>query len=198
MKRLLLITLLFVLYLPLAGQEREEETLISGDVESGWAVGSYVGLSSFNGQSTITDGFRAEWILNKKWIIGWHSYKTKGSNIDTPISSDENEIYMSIGYRGVNIGRMFNPDKLIHWGVEGLIGWGDIDYHQDNSDKEWREDYFYAAQASAFMEINVVSWFRIMAIAGYRIVQSVDRQGLANSDISGLSGGITFRFGNFR
>lgn len=128
MKRLLLITLLFVLYLPLTGQEREEETLISGDIKSGWAVGSYVGLTMFNGQSTITDGFRAEWILNKKW----------------------------------------------------------------------REDYFYAAQASAFVEINVVSWFRIMTSAGYRIVQSVDRQGLANSDISGLSGGITFRFGNFR
>jgi len=198
MKKILIITLICILYLPLAAQEREEETLISGDIESGWAVGSYIGLSSFNEQSTIINGFRAEWIFNGSWIIGWQNYNTVGNNLDAPISTADNNIYMDIEYRGMIVGKMFNPEKLIHWGVEGLIGWGDIDYHQDNSDKEWREDYFYAAQASAFMEINVVSWFRIMAIAGYRIVQSVDRQGLANSDISGLSGGITFRFGNFR
>ncbi|MFO7888780.1 MAG: hypothetical protein R6V04_00415 [bacterium] len=197
MKRLLIITLVCILYLPLAAQEREEETLISGDVENGWSVGTYVGLSSFNGQSTIIDGFRAEWIFNGSWIIGWHSYKTKGSNLDAPISSADNEIYMDIEYKGMIIGKMFKPDKLIHWGVEGLIGWGDIDYHQENSDKEWREDYFYAVQASVFAEINIASWFRIMTSAGYRIVQSVDRQGLANSDISGPVDGITFRFGNF-
>ena len=197
MKSIVCIFLVFLTFLPLTAQEKNDETLISGEVESGWSVGSYVGLSVFEGQTSITDGFRADWIINGTWFVGWHNYQSIGSNLEAPISTDVDKITMDIEYRGVLIGRMFNSKKLFHWGIEGFIGWGDIDYHHENGNKEWDEDYFYTAQPSLLAEVNVLHRFRIMGSFGYRFVQGVDLEGLNNSDINGLLGGITFRFGRF-
>ena len=197
MKKILCIILLCSVFHSLAAQEKKEETLFSGKVDNGWAVGSYAGLSVFDNQISIIDGFRAEWIINKNWFVGWQSYESMGNNLDAPIASQSEKISMDIKYRGLIVGRLFRSEKLVHWGIEGLVGWGTIDYDQDNSDREWDEDYFFTAQPSVFAELNVVTWFRIRGNAGYRIARGVSMEGLENSDICGPMGGITFRFGKF-
>ena len=197
MKKFLSMVILFLVFLPLAAQEKEEETLFSGKVDYGWSIGSYAGLSIFNDQITIMDGFRVEWIINKNWFVGWQSYESLGSDLDAPISSEEEEISMDIKYRGLMVGRMFKSEKLIHWGLEGLVGWGSVDYHLKNGDRDWKEDYFFAAQPSVFAEVNVVTWFRVRGSAGYRFVQGVTMEGLDNYDLWGPVGGFTFRFGRF-
>lgn len=197
MKHLFLVILLLTSIISLAAQENKEETLINGNIESGWALGSHGGVSVFNRQTSIISGFKAEWIINRIWFVGWHTFQTAGSNLDSPISTDEEKITMDLEYQGFLIGRMFNSTKLFHSGIETVIGWGNIDYHQENGDRQWNENYFFFAQPSLLTEINIVQWFRIQGSIGYRIVQGVDIEGLTNSDINGLTGGITLRFGRF-
>ena len=194
MKKILI--LLFVLLFSIA-LHAEEETLISGEVEHGGFGGFGFRATSLNGQTAVLSGGGGAWLINSKFFIGGSGYSNMSDDIKAPAGLAEDQVYLNINYGGVMLGYVFNPDKLYHVTVDALIGSGNVHYSQREGDQDWDSDNFYFIEPSVNLELNVVEWFRFGIGASYRLVNDVEIQKLQNSDISGLSAGIFFKFGKF-
>jgi len=175
----------------------QEQTLLGSSVKNGWSLGSFGGISTVNGQAAMISGFRANWIVNGSLHIGWASYDLTGTSIDAPFTYNEEPVCMDLAYRGLHTGWTFNSKKLVHWGISGFVGWGDVRFSQPESDKSWKEDYFAVMRPSVSCELNIVKWMRVNISAAYRFALGVTAHGMDNTDLSGATAGITLRFGRF-
>jgi len=186
----------FVLFFSLA-LHADEETLISGDMEHGGFGGFGFRVTSLNGQTVVMSGGGGAWLINSRFFIGGSGYSNMSDDIKAPVVLESEQVYMNINYGGVNIGYVFNPDKLYHVTIDALIGSGNINYSQRDSDDDWKSDIFLVFEPSVNLELNVVRWFRFGVGASYRLVNDVEMRNLKNSDINGFSAGVSFKFGKF-
>lgn len=175
----------------------DEETLISGDMQHGGFGGFGFRVTSLNGQTVVMSGGGGAWLINSRFFIGGSGYSNMSDDIKAPVPFESEQVFMNINYGGLNLGYVFNPDKLYHVTIDALIGQGNINYSQRNSDKHWKSDNFFVLEPSVNLELNVVRWCRIAVGASYRLVNDVEIQNLQNNDIDGLSAGVSFKFGKF-
>jgi len=188
--------LLFVLFFSLT-LHAQEETLISGEMDHGGFGGFGFRVTSINGQTVVLSGGGGAWLINSKFFIGGSGYSNMSDDVKAPVMVESEQVFMNINYGGLYFGYVFNPDKLYHVTIDALIGHGNINYSQRNSDVDWKSDNFYFIEPSVNLELNVVRWFRIGIGASYRLVNDIEIQNLQNNDINGFSAGVSFKFGKF-
>lgn len=172
----------------------QEETLFSGKLESGGFGGPVVKMTQFIDKSGILVGGRGGWIINHAFVIGGGGY-----GLVNEITAS-NDSLLSFGYGGVELEYVHRSNKLLHFTVQTLIGGGSVEYRDKrNKDAQNNDvhDDFFIAEPGVNVILNVSKNFRIGLGGSYRYVTGVSFRGLNNSDLSGPSAVLTFKFGSF-
>jgi hypothetical protein len=176
----------------------QEKTLLNGDLHNGGYGSFFTKVGGIYGETGIFMGGQAAWLINHKFAIGG-----KGYALISPYDvAGLNNVKMEFGCWGGLIEYVIASDKLFHLNVNTMIGAGGVrysvkDYRYDYSEVDYSEDAVFVIEPGLDAELNVHKNFRIGLGAYYRLVSNVDYADLTNSDLSGLSGQITFKFGAF-
>jgi len=181
--------------------QQEEETLISGQVESGGFGGFMVQWTDINGQSAVLAGGRGGWIINHHIILGGGGYGL-ASDIKSGLQKDGKELYVVLGYGGVWLEYVARPQKLLHFSVHALVGGGNVDYslnkmRERREDEETEHDSFWLVEPGVTVTCNVTRFFRFGVGASLRQVSGVNLAPLDSSDLSGTGVQLFFNFGKF-
>ena len=194
MKKYICVILIGIFSLPLFAQE---ETLVGGNARVGWYFASTTRFTTINDEMATLDGWRAVLTLNKTWTLGMTSVELDENDVPAPITWNNQAVYMDLDYHGLEIGHIWNSDRVAHFTADLLLALGVIDYNAKGAGKRWSQDLVGVIEPTVQMEVNVVRWMRIGLGAGYRYVTAIDIEGLSSGDVSGPSGILTFKFGKF-
>jgi hypothetical protein len=187
----------------------QEETLLgSSEVTHGGFGGPVIKFTQIKGDPAVLVGGRGGWIINHTFIIGGGGYGLVNDiNANHPliILPGITKSFLNFGYGGLELEYIIESDKLLHFSVYSLIGAGGITYreglfnHNDTDFNHWDSpsDAFFVFEPAANVEVNIISFFRINAGISYRFVSGVNFDDLQNSDLAGLTAGLTLKFGVF-
>jgi hypothetical protein len=180
----------------------QEETLISGKIESGGYGGLEVKFGEINGEWEVLVGGRGGWIINHQFVLGGAGYglATHGDVSRGPIYPGLFDRF-EMGYGGVLLAYIANSNKLIHLNIEALIGGGGISqYNVDDVYPYYDQldtDAFFIFEPGVNFELNISKRLRFATGASYRITGGVEYLDLENGDISGPSINLMLKFGKF-
>ncbi|MFC1620156.1 hypothetical protein ACFL45_09445 [Candidatus Neomarinimicrobiota bacterium] len=196
MKKLYLIILTLVTFVPLSAQE---QTLISADIDHGGFGGMAYQLTQVDDNMAIMIGGHGGWIINHTVYLGLAGFGMDG---EFQLERDlEDQRYLNLGYGGLEVGLVVASNRLLHLTASTLLGGGGANYQQRDRDSDYREnpivDGFYVIEPALHLVMNVTRHFRVGLGARYRHVSGVDLEGLTDNDLSGLSGSLIFKFGKF-
>ena len=196
MKNLIIILFVVILSYPAIAQD---ETLISGEVESGGYGAPIFKVGQITGTTGIFVGGQGGWIINHSFVLGGKGYGLV-NNVD--IEGSQN-LKLDFGCGGVLLEYIFSSEKILHVGINTMIGAGGVsyaekDYSNDYEDEvDYNSSSFFVLEPGIYMVLNISSYFRIGAGITYRYVNGVEYKNLTNADLSGVSGEIVFKFGSF-
>ena len=195
MKNLIMILLVLFLSYPLMAQE---ETLLSGEIESGGYGGPLLKIGQINGETGIFMGGQGGWIINHRLVLGGKGY---GLVNDVKVEGSEN-LKLEFGCGGALLEYIIASNRLVHLSIQSMIGAGGvryavIDYEDDHDDIDYSDDSFFVLEPGINLILNVNKNFRIGAGVTYRYVNGVEYEGLSNSDLNGVSAQVLLKFGVF-
>jgi hypothetical protein len=192
---------------------QQEETLLGpGHIDFGGFGGPLVQLTGIQGEFGCLVGGYGAFLINHRFAIGAGGY---GLVNDIKASSEAHryyqpswDMYLELGYGGVVLEYIYNPNAVIHGSARVLIGGGAVDYRYDRWDNygnyhdydrpDVPTDKFFVVEPTLNVEMNITTWMRVQAGASYRYVSGIDQiHGIKDSDLSGASGVVTFKFGAF-
>lgn len=104
---------------------------------------------------------------------------------------------MRTDYGGFEMEYVNRSYQLIHWGVQMLIGSGEVRYEDHDPEFEDTLDSYFVMQPGVNAFLNITSWFRISGGIYYRYASNVNLEGTGDADVSGLAGILGLRFGKF-
>lgn len=196
MKYSLIVVLVVALACPILAQD---ETLISGELESGGYGGPIVQVTEMNGQTGVLVGGQGGWIINHQLVLGG-----KGYGLANTINVEGSNAHkLEFGAGGFMLEYIMNPSKLLHFSIHSMIGAGGVRYVEKNHDNDWdydgdySEDTFFIAEPGFNLVLNVTDFMRVGGGASYRYINGVNYRTLSNSDLSGVSGQVFIKFGSF-
>ncbi|WP_295117239.1 hypothetical protein [uncultured Chitinophaga sp.] len=194
--------------LVLAGNSygQQMETLATPKNGSKIRVGGYgaptIKFTPFADKFAIMMGGNAGVMLNSKIMLGAGGYALV-NDIEAPrVNSSDPTLYWNMWYTGFVAEYTFNSNKLIHWGVGGLIGGGGVmkgvRWKEDHEGDNWIDNScFFAAEPYANLEINIATFMRVGIGASYRFISGSNTPGITDSDMSGPAAHITLKAGRF-
>lgn len=194
--------IVLILAVFLTGPVFAEETLFDGHIEhSGGFGGPVVRFTKIGPHSDmgVMVGGRGGWIINHSFIIGGGGYGLTSEHDPSAWEENYEDYRMNIGYGGLFFGYTRHSDKLFHYSIETMIGWGGVDYSKFEDDDQYENngDSFVVLEPGVNLEMNVTRFFRICVGATYRYIQGVNYHRITDEDLSGLTGQLVFRFGSF-
>jgi hypothetical protein len=195
MKAAIFVVLLFFTALPLLAQE---ETLLSGEIESGGFGGPAIKFSTVNGSGAVFVGGRGGWIINHTLIVGLGGYGL-ATEVKARTVGPNGERYVGLGYGGAELEYILNSNKLIHYSVAVLLGGGGIGRREGSvpSTTTSTGEAFFVLEPSAQVHLNVTKYFRLSGGVSYRYVSNMNSSIASATDLSGVSAILTARFGTF-
>lgn len=180
----------------------QEETLFSGDIESGGYGGVEVKFGEINGEWEVFVGGRGGWIVNHQFVLGGAGYgmATEGETRPGSITPYFNELF-EMGYGGVLLAYINNSHKLIHLTIETLIGAGGISHYNDEGNNPFNDEFdgdaFFIIEPGVNFELNITRMVRFAAGASYRITSGVEYLDLEDGDITGPAINLMLKLGKF-
>jgi hypothetical protein len=216
MKKIAMILLFISMTVTVLSQENKEEikTLFgNGKVTFGGYGAVETKFSSINNQFGVFVGGRGGVIINHSFILGLGGYglttshKVDGYKIKDPYYPDSTA-YLRMGYGGLHIGYIIEPNEVLHISTGLLIGGGWAGYTQEmssnnhstymnNNNFSYESTGLFIAEPSVGAELNITNFFRIELNANYRFVSLVELPVTKSSDLGGFSGSLAFKFGKF-
>ena len=184
----------------------QEQTLLGEtEIEHGGYGGPVVRFTSVNDNFAVLVGGRGGWIINHTFSIGLAGYGL-ANDIRAYTVGPYGEEYVELGYGGLDLEFIANSDDLIHFSIHALLGggsagfrysWDQNDWDNQNREMHREHDAFFVIEPGANIDLNITEWFRMSAGASIRYVTGLNSRATSESDINGLSAGLTFRFGKF-
>lgn len=139
-------------------------------------------------------GIYAGGLLNNRFILGVGFNSLLGKvNTDSAFLKDLE--FMDLWYAGLHTGYIFQPDALIHYSVECLIGGGQLETESVSGLSS--SETLFMVQPTLGARINITETFSIGLNAGYLYVDASDTEALKSSDLSGATVGIFLHFTEF-
>ncbi len=183
-KIILLITLMLAGQVFLSAQR--DETLFGNntlDLTGVWYSWTQ-NFSFFEDDTEYFGGGSIDFEFGKSLTIGWAWQRMKDFS---PLAESSREFKMK--HRGFQIAYSPNAGRAIHPRVGVYAGRGRIELDGEDVDR------IFGITPSGGVELNVTSWFRLGAEAGYRFVTDVDVRGRDSSDFSTPFAQLQLRFG---
>ncbi len=181
----------------------QQKTLISGDDLT--LVGYFspvVKFSSVHDDLGVFVGARGGLIVNHSFAIGFGGYGL-ASYVEALNRGPLGERYMEMGYGGLDIEYIINPNDLVHFSVGTLIGAGGILFNDRSQGSEyWDErdpdvDAFFIAEPTVNVDLNVTTFLKTSLGASYRLVSGLRSDVSNNAELSGFSAMLSIRVGKF-
>ncbi|MEM1123563.1 MAG: hypothetical protein AAGJ18_24200 [Bacteroidota bacterium] len=190
MKKLLILVVTLLVNISLFAQS---ETLFSNVSISGFG-GPTFAVSQLNGESTIFAGGGGGAIIGNFFIGG---YGEGGSLSNTTIAG---EFYdLDLGYGGLWLGYSIASRKAIHPFVSVKLGSGSVDLFSVDNNRTTSSDNIQVVIPEVGIEFNFTSWMRLVTHVGYREVGGLGNGNIIDKNaVTGVTGGLTLRFGFFR
>lgn len=162
--------------------------------------------TSINGEYANLNGLYGGWFINKKLLIGLGGAAANNSlrvaeEHKTVPGADMRYAY---GQFGLMTEYVLNSNKKVHFVFNLLSGAGFTAQYVNNDRDEYHHrsykhdtNFFAVLEPGAQVEINLLKWMRVSPGISYRQTIGSDAKGLSDSDLSNVSGNITFKFGLF-
>lgn len=183
----------------------QEQTLFDVEHIEHGGYGAFVAkATTINGEGAVLMGGRGGWIVNHVFAIGGGGYGLV-NNIHSRTIGPWGERFVSLGYGGLDLEVIVNSDELVHFSVHSLLGAGAVGFRNDWADGlndngyayDRHTDGFFVAEPGINVDLNVTRWFRTSVGVDYRYITGVASGAAKNSDLSGPSAMLSFRFGKF-
>lgn len=178
--------------------QAQQETLIGdNEIEHGGYGAVSMKFSQLNNEFAFFMGGRGGWIINHSFIIGAGGYGLV-NKIDSGLPFDDIIPNMIMGYGGLELEYIVNPNELLHYSFYLLIGGGGINYRHDRYfwfEYDWES--FACIEPAVNIELNITSFFRLHFGAGYRAAFGIDNPRLSNDELSGPAATLSLKFGKF-
>jgi hypothetical protein len=179
----------------------EDQMLFGGKITHGGFGGPVLKFTKIKDQNAVFIGGRGGWIINHTMVLGLGGYVMANENIDKVQISPGHSRFLSVGYGGFEMEYVAMHNRLFHPALSILIGGGSASYidkyFDDIDDDEDDFDGFFIVEPTVNVELNVIPIMRANIGLGYRYVSGVEYYGLKDSDISGLAGSLSMKFGIF-
>ena len=179
----------------LAPREKEDETLISGELDFGFYGGPIIKFTEMNDEFAVLVGGRGGLLINHRFLIGGGGYGLVNEIPASHIWPNDNYL-LDFGYGGLVLEYILRPRKLIHLSFYTLIGGGGLCF-RDQWYEPWDHDAFFVAEPGVDLIMNITDCFRIGIGGSYRYISGVSLNGLRDEDVMGPSAVLTFKFGWF-
>jgi hypothetical protein len=208
--------MLWILLIGLAPAMAQQETLISGGIESDGYGGAMLQFMPLKGSSAVLVGGRGGWIVNHRFVLGGFGY---GLLTNIPVDKNVLDVKLQSRYAGEDlyldvtmVGGMleyyYRPQKLLHFSLQTLIGAGKAGYtthrkgeldwaNGGHQDQMVAEDDFFFIEPGLTMTLNVTSFMRFGAGGVFRYAMGVDLPGLVDGDLQGAGFNLFINFGSF-
>ena len=221
MKKFILMTaiLFFSAYLGYSADENTNEpqlkTLLgdSGPIKHSGYGGPQVKFTSINKELGVLVGGRGAWTINRTFSLGLAGYGlvTRQNVNYTDMYNTNLTNNLNFGYGGLYLEYIYQPLEYIHFAGNVLIAGGAANYSDRNNwgNENYNNDLdpirtYIVIEPTLAVEFNITRFFRISAEASYRWMDDVwdnnaftKSKGLADINLKGFSGGLTFEFGSF-
>ena len=204
MKKIMFVLAVLVLQTLNAQDSMLENPKTSNNNKFGAIVLKY---SEINEQGALLLGARGGWMINNSLGIGAGVYGLVSDISVSVVDQDRSENKsdnVDLIYGGAEISYMFSPDDDLHLTVNTLIGFGKVSVNYakiDNTNNDFNDfhggDIFFVAEPSFGLMANVSSFLRFDLGVSYRFASGVDDQSITFKDVSGISGVLALRLGNF-
>ncbi len=209
MKNVIIFLLVVFAVYPVTAQD---ETLFSGEIESGWYGGPLFKLGQVNGKTGYFVGGQGGWIINHRFVLG-----AKGYVLANPFNVEGLEnVVVGFGCGGALLEYVIASNKLLHFSIESMIGAGGVyndvkDYDKYHDRLEYSSDGCFVFEPGFNVVLNVMKNFRMGVGVIYRYVNGIsydagttyrtmtetDYRTISDSDLNGVSVQIIFKFGKF-
>lgn len=179
-----------------ANDEETAEALFSGQLRSSGYGAVSMKFTPLQGQFGTMVGGYGGWFINKTLLIGGGGYGLT-TNITAPSRPGEN---ISFGYGGIVLEYVGASDKVFHYSVQTLVGWGGVGFYRPRDftiASRSSVSPLFVIEPSLMAELNVTNFLRLAVGGGYRIVTGVQLDGLTNADVSNYSLSLNLKFGSF-
>lgn len=177
-----------------------EDTIMDGEVESGYFGGPVFKVTEVNNELAFMIGGRGGWILNHKYAIGFGGYKMineVNAHAETRIAYNSPNLRTSFEYMGLEFVNVIYSEKLIHYTFYSLTGLGNIYLFGPRYTSSSYADIFFIFEPAINVIINIHPLIRLGIGISYRLLSGVDTYGMDKSDIGGFGGTITLKLGSF-
>lgn len=163
-------------------------------------------ITELVGERGLVSGGYGGVLVNRRFILGAGGYGI-ATNIefDGMVGAEEKPLTLYGGYGGVIVGGMLGSKEVIHLIFPVFFGAGQIEVTDKNFFPNRPNDAEFTIESSAFMiiepaaqvEVNVTEYFRLAAGMSYRYVTGTEMDNLSDSNLSGSTVTVSFRFGRF-
>ena len=176
------------------------ETLFKSTHDNGGFGALVVKATSFTGRTDMMTGARAGWIVNHSFIIGGGLYMLTSTSTAPSLARtnfENRKLKLKVNYWGAEFEYILFPESLFHLSATAFLGTGNIGYIDQYDNDFDIKDGVYVCEPGINATININRWCRISGGASYRLISDTSLVGLTNSNMSGISGNFTVRFGRF-
>ena len=146
------------------------------------------------------------WFINRNFLLGFEAAATT-NYIAVPLQNQDwngNKMTCQYGQFGLMTEYVLASNKKVHLNMNLVTGAGFLlQYDRDNlnnwhfDDHDATTHFFVVLEPGVQLEFNLLKWMRFSPGASYRRVFGNQAPGLSDTDLSGLSGSLTLKFGRF-
>jgi len=182
----------------------------NGDIENGWYASPIVKIGQVANNQGVFVGAQGGWVINHRFVLGG-----KGYMLTNPFEMDGlQNISVGFGCGGIFTEYIISSNQLFHFSVENMMGIGGVyndvkNYNAYSTPINYTGDACFVIEPGVNLNFNLSRNFQITAGVNYRFVGGIDYDGgvkngvevdyhnLSNTDLSGLSFQMEFKFGRF-
>ncbi|MCP4213981.1 MAG: hypothetical protein GY765_04950 [bacterium] len=182
-------------------KDKEIETLVGSKGRSGFNGSLVMKFTELIGEEGVMVGAKLGWTINGAFTIGVAGYGW-ANDCDQWNRWDEG---FQMGYGGLYLESIIGNHKLVHLTVGVLLGAGGVEGYPGIDHREsrwsncgsWDVEGFFICEPEVNIELNVARFMRIGAGVSYRFTSGLKGSNINNSDLNGLAGALTIKFGKF-
>jgi len=191
MRRLALLLLIPSLWTTTAGAE--PQTVLKGNLDSGFFGAPVVKFSEVESEFAVFAGLRGGWIVNHSFSVGLGGYGLT-NNIQLEGLGGPEPRDIEFGYGGVELQYINSSDDVLHFTIYMLVGAGGIGLPNIEPDEA---EAVFVAEPMGSLVINLSQAVRFEMGAGYRWVSDTNSQYYDNAGMSAFAATASFLFGKF-
>lgn len=202
----LILVLLTVSIVQIQAQEddlKEHQFLFdSENIQISGFGGPLIGFSTLDNDFAVFTGGGGAMLINQKYFVGGY-----GEGLTTQHQINKSQVScldkntIAFGYGGLWLGYIYKPHRLVHVNINTVAGWGGISLYDNEFDvanmEHCDKDIVFVVMPKIEMEVNLTSWMKFTAGAGYRFTSGISSPLYSQKMFNQPNIRLGVMFGNF-